>query len=100
MVVSRFRAVPALTAAQVFATPVTNPARKVKPSCALAGKSLPHGFPTTQAASINADLPDFLNPGPETPDGETFCALNEGRATTRSRAVRVARAGMDPRVVV
>jgi hypothetical protein len=61
--VSRFRVVPALTAAQVFATPVTNPGRKVKPSCALAGKSLPHGFPTTQAASINGDLLDFLNAG-------------------------------------
>ena len=58
MVVSRFRAVPAFTAAQVFATPVTNPAGKVKPSCALAG--------------------------PETPDGETFCAM------ARSLAVRVA----------
>jgi hypothetical protein len=99
VVVSRFRAVPALTAAQVFATPVTNPARKVKPSCALVGKSLPHGFPTTQAASINADLLDFLNPGPETSDGETFCALKEGRAMTRSRAVRVARGGTDLRVV-
>jgi hypothetical protein len=37
VVVSNFRAVPALTAAQVFTTPVTNPAWKVTPSCALAG---------------------------------------------------------------
>jgi hypothetical protein len=28
-----------------------------------AGKSFPHGMPTTQAASINADLLDFLNAG-------------------------------------
>jgi hypothetical protein len=78
VVVSRFREVPALTAAQVFGTPVTNPARKVQPSYALAGKSLPPGFPTTQATSINADLLDFLNPGPETPDGETCAQGGEG----------------------
>ena len=61
--VSRFRVVPALTAAQVFTTAVTNPVWKVKPSCALAGKSSPHGMPITQAASINADLLDFLSAG-------------------------------------
>jgi hypothetical protein len=27
------------------------------------GKGLPHGFPTTQAVSINADLLDFLSAG-------------------------------------